>query len=73
MLTSYRAWCRAGRWPRSSPAPSPSASFSATFTVTDQDRLATAVLTGPFYPQADDVTYTITFDDYGTAKHITAP
>ena len=28
------------------------------------------MLTGPFYPKADDVTYTITFDDYGTqAEH----
>ncbi len=49
------------------------ATFDATFTVTDADRLAKAVLRGPFYPKAGDVTYTITFDDYGTKKNITAP
>jgi lipoprotein LprG len=57
------------------PSASSTADFSATFTVTDRGRLAKAVLTGPFYPRAKgtDVTYTITFDDYGTTKKITAP
>ena len=49
------------------------ADFDATFTVTDQQRLAKAVLTGPFYPRAGDVTYTVTFDDYGIRKQISAP
>jgi lipoprotein LprG len=47
--------------------------FDATFTVDDEDRLREAVLTGPFYPGADPVTYTITFSDYDTAADITAP
>lgn len=47
--------------------------FDATFQVSDDHRLQRAVLTGPFYPRGGDVTYTITFDDYGTAPHITAP
>ena len=47
--------------------------FDATFTVDDKDRLSKAVLTGPFYPKADAVTYTITFDDYGTKPTITKP
>jgi lipoprotein LprG len=55
------------------PSASPSATFDATFTVTDKDRLSRAVLTGPFYPQAGDVTYTITFDRYDTTKDIKAP
>ena len=55
------------------PSASASASFKASFTVTDQDQLAKAVLTGPFYPEADHVTYTIRFDDYGTRRNITAP
>jgi lipoprotein LprG len=55
------------------PSASASATFKATFTVTDENHLAKAVLTGPFYPKSDDVTYTITFDDYGTRQHITAP
>jgi lipoprotein LprG len=55
------------------PSASSSATFKATFTVDDDDRLTKAVLTGPFYPDADDVTYTITLDDYGTKQNITAP
>jgi lipoprotein LprG len=55
------------------PSAAAKAGFDATFTVTDQQRLTKAVLTGPFYPRAGDVTYTITFDDYGIRKHISAP
>jgi lipoprotein LprG len=55
------------------PSAERSATFDATFTVDDADRLTEAVLTGPFYPEADDVTYTITFDDYGTRTTVTAP
>lgn len=55
------------------PSASPEADFEATFTVDDEDRLREAVLTGPFYPGADDVTYTITFDRYGTTADIAVP
>ena len=56
------------------PSADPGATFSAIFTVDDQDRLAKAVLSGPFYPQAPDaVTYTISFKEYGVTKDITAP
>ncbi|MGA8210601.1 MAG: LppX_LprAFG lipoprotein [Nocardioidaceae bacterium] len=55
------------------PSADATATFSAVFTVADDDRLATAVLSGPFYPDADSVTYTVTFADYGTATTITAP
>ncbi len=57
----------------------PSADASKDFDVTFQvakdatHTLREAVLTGPFYPHGGDVTYTITFDDYGTAPSITAP
>ncbi len=47
--------------------------FDASFTLTDDDELTKAVLTGPFYPEADDVTYTVTFTDYGPAADITKP
>jgi lipoprotein LprG len=48
--------------------------FDARFTITDENVLNEAVLTGPFYPKgAEDVTYTIKFDRYGTSKDITAP
>jgi lipoprotein LprG len=55
------------------PSASASADFDAEFTVTDDDELARTVLTGPFYPGAGKVTYTITFDDYGIKRKITAP
>jgi lipoprotein LprG len=55
------------------PSASASGSFDATFTVTDTHQLDKAVLTGPFYPNAGDVTYTIAFDRYGHAANITAP
>ena len=55
------------------PSASASADFDAEFTVTADDELARTVLTGPFYPGAGKVTYTITFDDYGIKRKITAP
>ncbi len=55
------------------PSASAAATFKATFTVTDQNELTKAVLTGPFYPKAGDVTYTIAFADYGTERDIVAP
>jgi lipoprotein LprG len=55
------------------PSASRTSDFDARFTVSDQDVLGRAELTGPFYPDAGDVTYTITFDEYGTAREITAP
>ena len=55
------------------PSASANASFDATFTVDDQDHLHKAVLTGPFYPKSGEVTYTITFDQYGTNANIALP
>lgn len=55
------------------PSASANASFDATFTVDDQDQLHKAVLTGPFYPKSGKVTYTITFDQYGTNANIALP
>jgi lipoprotein LprG len=55
------------------PSATPEADFDARFTVDDDDRLREAVLTGAFYPQADEVTYTITFEQYDTTANITLP
>lgn len=55
------------------PSASADQAFEATFTVDEDDRLREAVLTGPFYPEADDVTYTITFEEYDTSADITLP
>lgn len=55
------------------PSASADHDFDARFTVDDEERLREAVLTGPFYPDADDVTYTIVFDEYGTEADISLP
>ncbi|UUZ58907.1 hypothetical protein [Nocardioides sp. B-3] len=34
---------------------------------------AKAVLTGVFYKNSDEMTYTVDFADYGTSKDIVAP
>lgn len=49
------------------------ADFDTTFTLDDGNRLAEVTMSGPFYPKADAVTYTISFSQYGVEKDITAP
>lgn len=54
----------------------PSASgdvFSVVYTVTASDELRTARFTGVFYPNSAPMTYSVTFDRYGTTKQITLP
>ena len=54
----------------------PSASgddFDATYTINADGELREAKLTGDFYPDAGENTYTLDFSDYGTEKDITAP
>lgn len=55
------------------PSASERSDFSARFSVDDKEHLREAVLRGPFYPNAGDVTYTITFDKYDTTASITLP
>lgn len=55
------------------PSASPDTPFDVRFTLDGRSRLREAVLTGPFYPKAPDVTYTITFEQYGAHAHITLP
>jgi lipoprotein LprG len=56
------------------PSADASSRFDATFRVgMDDHRLHQVVLTGPFYAKGGDVTYTVTFDDYGLHPHIAAP
>ncbi|NUR07420.1 MAG: LppX_LprAFG lipoprotein [Nocardioidaceae bacterium] len=73
VLTTYHATVPGSAVAAVIPSASESADFDATFTVDDQDRLAGARLTGPFYPKAGDVTYEITFDGYGVSEDIKAP
>ena len=48
-------------------------SFDASYLISDDGELREAKLTGVFYPDSDEMTYTVTFDGYGTEKAITAP
>ena len=47
--------------------------FDASYLVTDDGELREAELTGVFYPDSEEMTYTVTFEDYGTEQEITAP
>ncbi len=51
----------------------PGDSFEATFTIDAKGFLQTAVLTGEFFEGGDDLTYTITIDEYDVEQEITAP
>ena len=54
--------------------PAAEGDFAFTYTISDDDELREAVLKGAFYGEDEgDVTYTLTLDDYGTEKDITAP
>lgn len=53
--------------------PTATGDFDVTYTVTDDDELRSAVLTGDFYDSGDSITYTVDFDDYGTETDIKAP
>lgn len=55
------------------PTADESGSFDVTFTLTDDDELDTATITGPFYSGADDVTYDIEIDTSDEPVEITAP
>lgn len=48
-------------------------SFDAEYLVSDDGELRQAVLTGVFYKNSDEMTYTVDFADYGTSKDIVAP
>ena len=73
VLSTYRGTVPGDAVASIVPTASPDGSFDATFTVDGDNRLREAELTGPFYPQADDVTYTITFEEYDTTADITVP
>jgi lipoprotein LprG len=53
--------------------PTASGDFKVAYAIDDQGRLRRADLTGVFYPSSASMTYTVTFDDYGTSKDISAP
>ncbi|WP_243060956.1 LppX_LprAFG lipoprotein [Nocardioides sp. SR21] len=53
--------------------PTASGDFDASYTISDDSELREVSLTGVFYEDSESMTYTVTFDDYGTEKDITAP
>ena len=53
--------------------PSASGEFDATYLITGDGELRSADLTGVFYADSGPMTYTVTFEDYGTEPDITAP
>jgi len=54
--------------------PTAEGDFSFSYSISDDDELREAVLKGAFYGEDEgDVTYTLTLDDYGIEKEITAP
>lgn len=55
------------------PSADSTADFAATFTLTDDNVLDAAVVTGPFYPSDEEVTYTVEFTDYGVDADISKP
>jgi lipoprotein LprG len=73
VLTEYTGTVPGEVVARVIPSADPSGTFDATFSVTEDNRLEEAELTGAFYPDAPEVTYSITFEDYGTDEDITAP
>lgn len=55
------------------PSADAGAGFDARFTLDDADRLDTVELTGPFYPGAAEVTYTVELVEYDVEQEIVAP
>jgi lipoprotein LprG len=47
--------------------------FDIAYLISSEGELREARITGEFYPDSDEMTYTIELDNYGTEKDITAP
>jgi lipoprotein LprG len=47
--------------------------FDASYLISDDGELREAELTGSFYKDSPEMTYTVDFEDYGTTKEIAAP
>lgn len=53
--------------------PSATGDFDVEWQVADSGELRSAEFTGVFYPDSEAMTYTVTFDKYGTSQEIVAP
>jgi lipoprotein LprG len=73
VLTKYTATVPGTAVASIIPSAAADADFDASFTIDDSDKLDEVVLTGPFYPDADAVSYTVEFVEYDVDKDIAAP
>lgn len=73
VLTEYTGTVPGTVVARIIPTADPDATFEAAYTLTDDDEIVEAVLAGPFYPDANSVTYTVRFAEYDVEQEITAP
>lgn len=53
--------------------PTASGDFDVVYTISDDDELRAARITGVFYEDSEAMSYTLGFEDYGTEQDITAP
>lgn len=47
--------------------------FDVDYEISDDGQLRGATLTGVFYPDSEEMTYTVTLDDYGQGADVSAP
>jgi lipoprotein LprG len=73
VLTEFTGVLTGDEVQRFIPSADADTTFDATYLVTADGELREADLTGVFYPGTDPMTYTLTFEDYGTEQDVTAP
>ncbi len=72
VLTTYTGTVPGAAMKKTIPSSS-GKSFDAEYQVADNGELRQASLTGAFYPDSTEMTYTVDFAAYGTSKDIVAP
>jgi lipoprotein LprG len=73
VLTSYKGTLPGKAVAAVIPSATKTASFPVTFRIDDNNRLAGADISGPFYGGKGTVDYTVTLSGYGTSKTISKP
>jgi lipoprotein LprG len=73
VLTSYDGTLAGSIVAAAIPSADEEAEFDASFSIDEDGRLRTASVSGPFYAGEPELTYDITFTEYGTDEEISAP
>jgi lipoprotein LprG len=73
VLTTYTGTLAGSAVVSAIPSANEKSEFDATFTIDDEGKLRTASVTGEFYKGDPELTYDVTFTEYGTEKEITKP